>query len=56
MHLILSNPTGTKLNELELVGIGVDFVFPCHNNKNKNLTKFYFTERVYRSLLKRVKG
>ena len=34
-----------NLNELEQVGFGVDFVFPCHKknkknkkNKNKNLT------------------
>ena len=43
-HILLNsnptwNPTWTNLNELEQVGFGVDFVFPCHKKKkNKNLT------------------
>ena len=34
-------PNRTNLNKLKQVGFGVDFVFPCHKNKNnkkKNLT------------------
>ena len=30
-----SNPTWNS-TELELVGVGVDFVFQCHNKKKKN--------------------
>ena len=29
-------PNLNELNKLELVWFGVDFVFQCHNNKNKN--------------------
>ena len=28
------NPTWTNLDKLEQVGLGVDFVFPCHKKKN----------------------
>ena len=35
-----SNPTWNS-TELELVRVGVDFVFQCHNNKNPHLILIY---------------